>query len=260
LLGGVEASHDNTPVRLGRRRERRLLGLLLLAAGAPIGLHPGPDLDSRAAAELAAGDLHETEQDLEHPVDAHLLEQVVPGRYRFHDLLRWLANDLVLRTEPEPLRRDALTRLFDYYLHGAALAADHLDPRGRQVTIAPTGSPARPAPLSGYDEALAWCETEHANLTSAVAYAAEHGWHTHAWQMPILLWHVFLSRAHHRTSIALHQLGLTAAVQPSTTPPADIAGRRRSAAPSWPMETAATMRISAGKNARGGILHRRPGR
>jgi hypothetical protein len=56
-------------------------------------LHPGADIDSHAAAALADLPVHRAEQLLEDLVDAHLLHQPRPGRYRFPALMRQFAED-----------------------------------------------------------------------------------------------------------------------------------------------------------------------
>ena len=53
-----------------------------------LGVHPGPDIDTDAAAALAAVDSAEAGRLLESLVDDHLLQQPAAGRYRLHDLVR----------------------------------------------------------------------------------------------------------------------------------------------------------------------------
>jgi len=53
-----------------------------------LGLHPGPDIDPYAAAALLDTASAETGRLLERLLEAHLLQEPNPGRYRFHDLTR----------------------------------------------------------------------------------------------------------------------------------------------------------------------------
>ena len=53
-------------------------------------------------------------------VDANLVAQPTPGRYRLHDLLREHAAAVAERTEPESERRAAVGRVLDYYLGATA--------------------------------------------------------------------------------------------------------------------------------------------
>jgi len=157
-----------------------------------LGLHPGTDLALAAAAALTGEPVLATERDLDALVDAHMVQQQAGGRYRLHDLLRELARDLVRR---DPVPGEPVNRLLDHYESWLADAAAAIDPRGRR---------------SGYDEAIAWCETEHDNLVAVAAYASRHGWTGHAWRIPDRLWLYLRTRGRHLESIELHRLALAA--------------------------------------------------
>ena len=98
-----------------QRRAFRLLGLV-----------PGASLDAYAAAAVIGADLATAQRVLDDLVDAHLLEEPAPGRYRFHDLLRHLADRIARDDEPATGCRDAQRRLLDFYLAAADAAAQHL--------------------------------------------------------------------------------------------------------------------------------------
>src|SRR6202035_2222332 len=53
-----------------------------------LGLHPGPDISAAAAASLAGVSSSQARVALRDLVRASLLNETVPGRYAFHDLLR----------------------------------------------------------------------------------------------------------------------------------------------------------------------------
>ncbi len=82
-----------------------------------LGLYPGRDFDIHAVAALADLDVDTAESILEALVDVHLLEQVVPERYRFHNLVADYAATLVAPADDESIA--ALTRLFDHSRHAA---------------------------------------------------------------------------------------------------------------------------------------------
>ncbi|WP_188316993.1 AfsR/SARP family transcriptional regulator [Solihabitans fulvus] len=184
-------------------RHRRMFRLL--------GLVPGNDVDTHAAAALCGLGAAEAAELLEDLVDVHLLQQPAPGRYRFHDLIRRHAMDTARDTESEAARREAVTRLLDYYLHTASLAAAHIFPGTLRAGLDVTHVPASTPSLTNQTEAVAWCEAEHANLNTAIGHAAESGRHTHAWQIPYVLWYFYFIRGHTRDWIATHQLALAAA-------------------------------------------------
>jgi hypothetical protein len=137
-----------------------------------LGLHPGPDFDAYLAAALASMTLAEAEQVLEDLVDAHLLEQPAPGRYRFHDLLRDHAQAAARQAETSAARSDAIGRELDYYLQVAHQASAILRPGRPRPAPDLAHPPARTPRLAGQAGALSWCESEHANLMSAAVALA----------------------------------------------------------------------------------------
>jgi DNA-binding SARP family transcriptional activator len=144
--------------------EQRLFRLL--------GLHPGPDFDAYLAAALASMTLAGAGQVLEDLVDAHLLEQPAPGRYRFHDLLRDHAQAAARQAETSAARSDAIGRELDYYLQVAHEASAILRPGRLRPAPDLAHPPARTPRLAGQAGALSWCESEHANLMSAAVALA----------------------------------------------------------------------------------------
>ncbi|WP_158886017.1 AfsR/SARP family transcriptional regulator [Amycolatopsis anabasis] len=166
-----------------------------------LGLHPGPDLDAHAAAALGDDDLDATERLLEALVDVHVLQQPMPGRYRFHDLLRHYARATVQDHEPEAERQAAITRLLDYYLRTTAKAVHTLAPheRDRRGEL-----PAPGRELCDYDQALAWLDTERPNLLAAAGQA-------HADRLSRLLGPYLHLRNHLADALTLDTHALTAA-------------------------------------------------
>jgi DNA-binding SARP family transcriptional activator/Tfp pilus assembly protein PilF len=151
------------------------------------GLHPGPDIEPRAAAALTGATVQEARQELETLARAHLLSPAAAGRYTMHDLLRGYARELAGTADTAEDRHAALTRLFDYYLHTAAAAMDTLSPadRHRRPRI---DSPAVPV-VSLADPVTAgdWLDRERACLVAAAGYAAAHGWPGHTLQLAAIL-------------------------------------------------------------------------
>lgn len=79
-----------------------------------MGLHPGPELDSYAAAALTGATPDLAGQLAGQLARAHLIHAAGPGRCRMHDLLRDYARELADAQDGEVEARAALTRLFDY--------------------------------------------------------------------------------------------------------------------------------------------------
>jgi tetratricopeptide (TPR) repeat protein/transcriptional regulator with XRE-family HTH domain len=176
-----------------------------------MGLHPGPDIEPYAAAALLASTLPEAGQTLEQLLEAHLLQEPVPGRYRFHDLVRVHAAHTAVRDQNEDGGRLALDRLLDYYRHTAAVAMDTAYPSERerrpQVPPAHTPSPA----LSDPAAALSWLDGELPNLLDAATCAAEHQRPAHLLQLSTILHQHLLTRAHYQDAVTLHCQALTTA-------------------------------------------------
>jgi DNA-binding SARP family transcriptional activator/Tfp pilus assembly protein PilF len=169
-----------------------------------LSLHPGPDLDAHAAAALTATTSRQAERVLDDLVDAHLLEEPILGRYRFHDLIRAHAAGAVATDETESGRRAALARLLDYYARTASMAMDVRYP------FAAAGRPhistlATPAPT--FEEpahAAAWLDTE---LTNLLALATV-DWPGYTLHLSATLGHHLRTRAYHAHAQTLHDLAL----------------------------------------------------
>ena len=152
-----------------------------------LGLQLGVDIDAYAAAALSDTTLPTARRRLEDLCDLSLLEAPVRGRYRLHDLLRDYARTLAER-DPLPERDAALDRLLDYYLHTATAAAQFF----RRTPAPPMGQqPSATPELATHDAAVAWLETERANLRAATDYAALHARDVHAIHLPAAM-HEFL--------------------------------------------------------------------
>jgi tetratricopeptide (TPR) repeat protein len=151
-----------------------------------LGLHPGADIDGYALAALAGADVAASRTHLDVLIQAHLIRESRPGRYRMHDLLRAYAAERS-GTESEADRRAALARLLGHYLAGAAEAMDILYPAERHHRPPPP-APTGPVPPLGTEElARAWLDAERSNLVAATVLAADQGWPAQAGQLAATL-------------------------------------------------------------------------
>jgi DNA-binding SARP family transcriptional activator/Tfp pilus assembly protein PilF len=182
-----------------------------------LGLVPGADWDEYAAAALADRPVQETRHLLDALTSAHLVDEHA-GRYQMHDLLRDYAAEHAEADDSEAGRIAAYTRLLDYYLGTAALAADILFPfdRDRRPTVATPATPVPPLPDA--DRATSWLDTERANLTAVVTRAASGGWPEHAIRAATVLFRYLLNGAHHAEALRIHQHALAAAIQLADRP------------------------------------------
>ncbi|WP_188190365.1 BTAD domain-containing putative transcriptional regulator [Nonomuraea sp. SYSU D8015] len=140
---------------------------------------PGADLRTDAIASLAGIRVDQAERLLELLVGAHLVETRRPDRYGLHDLLRSYACERAGHEDSPEERDRALDRLMGWYVHTADAAARLLYPD--KVRLPVGAPPCAPARLADEAQAVAWLESEWANLVSAVQHAAEHGSRSSAW-------------------------------------------------------------------------------
>ncbi|MFF3836320.1 tetratricopeptide repeat protein [Streptomyces sp. NPDC001930] len=177
-----------------------------------LGLQPGRDIGPDAAAALADLPFEQAEMLLEDLLDAHVLIQLKPGRYTFHDLLREHALATAAAEEPPQARHEAVDRLVHHYLHTASAAVDHLYPEGRnrrpRIPAPDTPTPA-PTPQDEA-EAIAWLDGERANLMAVGQYAAEHDRGPHTSRLAATLHRYLLGHAHQADALTLHDLALRA--------------------------------------------------
>ena len=176
-----------------------------------LGLHPGADLDCYAAAALTGATETQAERVLGALTRAHLTQLAGPGRYSMHDLLRVYARELAAGRGVQHEQRAALTRLFDHYLHTAAVAMDTLFPgeRHRRPRIPMPTTPA--APVTESAVALAWLDAERATLVAVAVHTASHGWPGHATRLAATLFRYLDSGGHYPEAVTIHSQARLAA-------------------------------------------------
>jgi tetratricopeptide (TPR) repeat protein/DNA-binding XRE family transcriptional regulator len=174
------------------------------------GLHPCPDLERYAVAALSATTAGQAGQGLATLAHSSMIQSAGPVRYGIHDLLRGYARELAA-TDGARAQRQALTRLFDYYLHAAATAMDTLFPaeRHRRPRVPAPDSPI-PA-LASEAEARAWLDAERANLVAVTAHMADEGWPGHAIRLAATLYRYLDVGGHFAEAVAVHSRACHAA-------------------------------------------------
>ena len=167
-----------------------------------LGLTPGPDVSTAAAAALLAADPTEPLAELE---ANHLVTQPEPGRYRMHDLVRLYAAERSNHDDP------ALRRIVDFYLHTAHAADRLLDPLRPALTL--TSTPEDAAPLTHRDatEALAWLTTEYPCLLGAQRLATAQGRHARVWELASVLDTYHWRQGHTANHVAVLNAAVAAA-------------------------------------------------
>jgi DNA-binding SARP family transcriptional activator/tetratricopeptide (TPR) repeat protein len=174
-----------------------------------LGLHTGEDWDAHLAAAVIGSTRAEAERLLDGLLDVHLVQQKENGRYRFHDLLADHAKAMVAPEEKD----EAVVRILDHYLHGAAASALRIAPGRPQIHSDVTYEQVDPPVFTTPGQALAWQEAERRNLRAAVYLAAYEGHYRYAWQLPHHFAHFLLLRGSGRERVEVQSVALAAAHQ-----------------------------------------------
>ncbi|MEJ3657936.1 tetratricopeptide repeat protein [Actinomycetes bacterium KLBMP 9759] len=175
-----------------------------------LALHPGVDLDLHAAAALADLDLTQARRTVGDLLDAHLLQEPRPGRYRFHDLVKDHAFAMAESDELAKDRQEARRRLLDHYQHTASRAMDTVYPYEpeRRPQLLPSGNPS---PSFADGTAAKWLDDELPNLLAAQRMAAADR-RGHAVALSAVLRRHLRTRGNYGAAERLHSTALDAAV------------------------------------------------
>jgi len=148
-----------------------------------LGIHPGPDVNAAAAASLAGVPLGEARKALDELTHAHLIEEHVPGRFTFHDLVRGYAAGQARAAGKGEKLAAAERRLLDHYLRTAHAGMMLMYPARHRIKLPPPVRGVTPEAFVAYEQALAWFQAEHQVLMAAVAHAASHGLDEYCWRL-----------------------------------------------------------------------------
>ncbi|RFS84070.1 hypothetical protein D0T12_18020 [Actinomadura spongiicola] len=175
-----------------------------------LGLVTGPDFTPAALAALQDRTVADARECLEGLRQAYLVQDVGPGRYRMHDLLRDFARERGLREDSDGELLTAQRRLLAGYLAEARAAGAALAVRPRPA-VHRGEARSRPAGAAERATGLAWFESERRNLVAAVHQAARLGLHRTCWELADALFDFQEFRRYSEDNIAVHQAGLHAA-------------------------------------------------
>lgn len=174
--------------------------------------HPGPEVDSAAAAAMLDESAGEVSRLIGLLRRAHLLQSVGADRYSVHDLLRIYAAEIPVEHR-EQERAAALGRLVDHYLAYASYATQLLYPGRDQGASPPADETSAPIRRSLPDarEALAWLDSHRSALVAAAAVAGPSGRPDFPIMLSSTLRQYLDSAGRHVEALAVHELALAAA-------------------------------------------------
>jgi tetratricopeptide (TPR) repeat protein len=176
-----------------------------------LGLHPGPDIATGAAAALAGRDLPDADELLTELLDAHLVEERIAGRYVLHNLLREYAGELTAADLPAD-RSAATRRILEYYLHTSAAATFFLEPDNPvpfNYELGPVPSQIR-AP-NDRAAAESWFDAERSNLIAAIELAADERHDGQAWRLTRAIWRDLCYHGYDDLCLHTHRIAIEAA-------------------------------------------------
>ncbi|MFC0100672.1 BTAD domain-containing putative transcriptional regulator [Micromonospora marina] len=176
-----------------------------------VGLHPGDSFDARMAAALADLPLDRTERVLDDLLDQHLIEEVGPGRYRMHDLMRQYSVELLRESVDFALRREAGARLLDHALHRVAVRATSPDQQVLNAHLR-LAAPNRIDLINDADRSdIEWLEQERSSLIALIRFAQQEEHFRYAWRLARAMWRFCYMRGYFTDIVTTHLAGLTAA-------------------------------------------------
>ena len=157
-----------------------------------LGLAPGPDISTAAAASLIGAPVGHTRSLLRELERRSLVQQPFTDRYRMHDLVRLYAAERARSTLPEPDQEAGLRRAVDYYLHTAHSGEMTLFPDQSPLELGAPADGCQPFAPTSTEEAISWFDAEHACVLAAQQLAQRREWHSSvrnlAWALDTFHW------------------------------------------------------------------------
>ncbi|MCS7481045.1 tetratricopeptide repeat protein [Umezawaea endophytica] len=175
-----------------------------------LGVQACADSSEQAVVALTRLEPRQVRKSLAFLLDAHLLEEVEHGRYRFHDLLRAYARQQAAEVDSTEDRFAAILGLTTWY----ASMADHADRTlagHRARRHLDLREDAHKVEFASHDEAMKWCDAELVNIESCLEQAHPLGLRDLVWQVPAALQGFFNLTKHLSVWCDSHGLGLAAA-------------------------------------------------
>lgn len=185
------------------RRLYRLLGIL-----------PGVDVSPGTVAAVTGLDERQARSGLDTLVSAHLAE-FQGGRYGLHELARLYARERSRDEDTAQTREAVLRAVVNHYVVRAAFADRAVMTKNRsRATRHDVLLAGHEDPFTGPDrreQALAWLDSERANLVPVAEAAADAGWNAETWQLAEALMGYWYNRRPLSDWVTVSNLGVVAA-------------------------------------------------
>lgn len=177
-----------------------------------LGLHPGDEVPIDIVAAATALPADEVNEHLDVLLEANLVEEVRPGRFRLHDLVRLHAKERAVDEEDTADQASLVLRYIESYIAGAAKACELLTPhlRGADYTYV-EHDVERTVHHVDQSAALGWLESERANMISGIRTAVLNRWWATAWYLAYVMWPLFRYGGFDRDRLVVDELAVEAA-------------------------------------------------
>ncbi|WP_433116028.1 BTAD domain-containing putative transcriptional regulator [Micromonospora sp. CA-246542] len=178
-----------------------------------LALHPGGLFDDRLAAAVVDLPLPAAQDVLDGLVDAHLVDEPELGRFRYHDLMREYARQLLETGETAAQRKAALVRLLDHHLHVAHAVTSRIEPVASRSALVLPEPPRADLVRAAASDGVGWFDVNRAALPALVRLAATEGHLERCWQLARTSWFYLFSHGHLDELVDTHTVALRAAEQ-----------------------------------------------
>ncbi|MBA8930820.1 tetratricopeptide (TPR) repeat protein [Kutzneria viridogrisea] len=145
-----------------------------------VGVAPGADISTEAAASLAGAPKAQVRRILLDLQRVSLVQHEGQGRYSMHDLVRLYAAEQAARDAESD---EALQRLVHFCCHSAHDADLLIAPDHARIDLGPLADGCTPQSFPSRDKAWEWFTAERANLMATQHLAVEKHWHAAVWQL-----------------------------------------------------------------------------
>jgi DNA-binding SARP family transcriptional activator/tetratricopeptide (TPR) repeat protein len=175
-----------------------------------LGLHPGPDVATPAAASLAGLPAGTVRPLLGELAQAHLIAEHLADRFTFHDLLRVYAKEQADILDTDAERDAAMRRTLSHYVHSADPADRLLNPHREDPPPLPPVVPGvGPEQIADHEQALAWFGAQHRVLLAVIHEVS--GFDADVWRLAWALRRFFDYQGHWHDSLDVLSIALRAA-------------------------------------------------
>jgi hypothetical protein len=173
-----------------------------------LGLQPGAEFGVHAVATALDVDARTADRQLGTLLDASMISETEPDRFRMHDLVRLHARRYAEADQEHPVMS---ARTIEWYLAGVLAADRILTPYRRRDPENPfTHLHAEAVALRDRDDALGWLEAERRNLVGCVRQTAPTN-PLLAWRIADSLWPLFHLRRHHHDRMEVDRIAVRCA-------------------------------------------------